>query len=52
VVVHELHVRLGVPAAGTFALTIAGMLLLAWLMNRYVEKPLTPRLRSALARRL
>lgn len=41
-VVHELHVRLGVPAAGTFALTIAVMLLLAWLMNRYVEKPLTP----------
>jgi peptidoglycan/LPS O-acetylase OafA/YrhL len=34
----------------TFALTIASMLALAWLMNRLVEKPLTPRLRGALQR--
>ncbi|GAA4805849.1 acyltransferase [Streptomyces ziwulingensis] len=50
VVIRTLHRELGVPAAGTFALTVAAMLLLAWLMHRLVEKPLTPRLRAALSR--
>lgn len=50
VVIHALHRSLHVPSAPTFALTLAAMLLLAWLLNRFVEKPLTPRLRSALSR--
>ncbi|WP_411148370.1 acyltransferase family protein [Streptomyces sp. A30] len=50
VVIHTLHIRLGLPSAETFALTIGAMLLLAWLLNRYVEKPLTPRLRAALTK--
>ncbi|MFJ3665404.1 acyltransferase family protein [Streptomyces sp. NPDC090106] len=50
VVIHALHIGLGLPSAETFALTVAGMLLLAWLMNRYIEKPLTPKLRSALTK--
>jgi len=49
VVIRALHRSLGLPSAATFALTIASMLLLAWLMNRYVEKRLTPKLRTALS---
>ncbi|MFH9731405.1 acyltransferase family protein [Streptomyces sp. NPDC017260] len=52
VVIHVLHRDLRVPSAATFVLTTAAMLLLAWLLHRFVEKPLTPRLRSALSRRL
>ncbi|MEV0849759.1 acyltransferase [Streptomyces sp. NPDC049954] len=48
VVVHALHVSLGLPAAATLPATVAGMLLLAWLMHRFVERPLTPVLRKAL----
>ncbi|WP_435800256.1 acyltransferase family protein [Streptomyces coeruleorubidus] len=50
VVIHALHRGLGLPSAATFALTVASMLGLAWLLNQYVEKPLTPRLRALLAR--
>ncbi|MER6675768.1 acyltransferase family protein [Streptomyces sp. NPDC000983] len=50
VVIETLHQDLGLSSWATFALTIASMLLLAWLLNRYVEKPLTPRLRTALTR--
>nr|WP_324789248.1 acyltransferase [Streptomyces sp. H51] len=50
VVIRGLHRGLGLPSAATFALTLASMLLLAWLLNRCVEKPLTPRLRTALSR--
>ncbi|MEU4652868.1 acyltransferase [Streptomyces sp. NPDC023723] len=50
VVIHVLHRTLGVPSAATFVLTIASMLVLAWLLNRFVEQPLTPRLRAALSR--
>ncbi|CQR62261.1 acyltransferase family protein [Streptomyces leeuwenhoekii] len=50
VVIHALHRGAGLDSATTFALTLAAMLLLAWLLNRYVEKPLTPRLRAALSR--
>ncbi|MEU6906364.1 acyltransferase [Streptomyces coeruleorubidus] len=50
VVIHALHRGLGLPSAATFALTVASMLGLAWWLNQYVEKPLTPRLRALLAR--
>lgn len=49
VVIHALHIGLGLSSAVTFALTIMSMLLLAWLLNRYVEKRLTPKLRAALS---
>ncbi|WP_249416507.1 acyltransferase [Streptomyces sp. TS71-3] len=49
VAVRMLHRGLGVPSWATFTLSIAGMLLLAWLLNRYVEKWATPKLRKALA---
>ncbi|WP_407077201.1 acyltransferase family protein [Streptomyces coeruleorubidus] len=50
VVIHALHRGLGLSSAATFALTVASMLGLAWLLNQYVEKPLTPRLRALLAK--
>ncbi|MFE7211635.1 acyltransferase family protein [Streptomyces sp. NPDC001698] len=50
VVIDVLHQRLGIPSYGTFLLTVAVMLLLAWLLHRYVERWLTPRLRTALSR--
>lgn len=50
VLVRALRSGLGLPSAETFALTVVAMLALAWLLNRYVERPLTPRLRSALAK--
>lgn len=50
VVIHVLHHDLHLPSAVTFAATITTMLLLAWLLNRFVEDPLTPRLRRALGR--
>ncbi|GGY91964.1 acyltransferase family protein [Streptomyces poonensis] len=50
VVIHALHIGLRLPSSVTFALTLASMLLLARLLNRFVEKPLTPRLRAALSR--
>jgi peptidoglycan/LPS O-acetylase OafA/YrhL len=49
VVVRFLHRGLGVPSWATFTGTVAGMLLLAWLMNRYIEKWSAPLLRRALA---
>nr|WP_086604858.1 acyltransferase [Streptomyces swartbergensis] len=50
VVIHALHRGLDLPSAVTFSLTVASMLMLAWLLNQYVEKPLTPRLRALLAK--
>lgn len=50
VVIEMLHRRLGVPSYGTFLLTIASMLVLAWLMNRFVEERLSPMMRAALSR--
>ncbi|MFI7010140.1 acyltransferase family protein [Streptomyces sp. NPDC050145] len=44
-----LHQRLGLPSWATFAGTIAAMLALAWVLNRYVEEWATPRLRRALS---
>ncbi|MFF1836851.1 acyltransferase family protein [Streptomyces sp. NPDC058231] len=49
VVVGTLHRRFGIPAWETAALTVVLMLVLAWLMHRYVERLLTPRLRRALS---
>nr|WP_234328318.1 acyltransferase [Streptomyces sp. NRRL S-37] len=51
VVIHALHRSLDVPSALTFALTLTTMLLLAWLLHRFVEKPLTPVLRTQLSKR-
>ncbi|MBT2396512.1 acyltransferase [Streptomyces sp. ISL-100] len=51
VAVDVLHQRLGLPSYATFGLTVAGMLLLARLLNRCVEKPLTPLLRRSLGAR-
>jgi peptidoglycan/LPS O-acetylase OafA/YrhL len=45
-----LHQRVGLPSWATFAGTIAAMLTLAWLLNRYVEDWATPRLRKGLSR--
>ncbi len=50
VVIGALHRKLGVPAYGTFALTIGLMLGLAWLLNRWVERRFTPALRRSLLR--
>ncbi|MEU6989769.1 acyltransferase [Streptomyces sp. NPDC046465] len=50
VTVEVLHRRLGLPSYATFGLTIAAMLVLAWLLNRYVEERLTPLIRSGLTR--
>ncbi|KFG74069.1 acyltransferase family protein [Streptomyces mutabilis] len=51
VVIHVLHRGLGVPSAVTFVLTAAAMLALAWLLHRYVERPLAPRIRRVLVRK-
>ncbi|MGW6748344.1 acyltransferase family protein [Streptomyces sp. NPDC055006] len=48
VTIEVLHRRLGLPSTVTFALTVAAMLTLAWLLNRFVEKPLAPFLRKRL----
>ncbi|MFD4635055.1 acyltransferase family protein [Streptomyces sp. NPDC058284] len=52
VTVEALHRHLGLPSYATFGLTIAAMLLLAWLLNRYVEARLTPLIRKGLSRDL
>ncbi|MET7696217.1 acyltransferase [Streptomyces sp. NPDC005485] len=43
-----LHRHLGLPSSVTVFGTVTAMLVLAWLMNRYVEEWATPRLRRAL----
>jgi peptidoglycan/LPS O-acetylase OafA/YrhL len=50
-VIRVLHRGLGLPAWPTLAVTVAGMLLLAWLIHRFVERPLGPRLKRALMER-
>ncbi|MEV6672206.1 acyltransferase [Streptomyces sp. NPDC051162] len=50
VAIGVLHRKLGVPAYGTFALTIGLMLGLAWVLNRWVERRFTPALRRSLLR--
>ncbi|MFJ3866528.1 acyltransferase family protein [Streptomyces nigra] len=51
VVIEALHQGLGLPSAATALLTVAAMLLLARLLNRYVEEWATPLLRRALSSR-
>ncbi|WP_078629250.1 acyltransferase family protein [Streptomyces sp. 142MFCol3.1] len=50
VAIRACHRTLHIPSYGTFLLTVAVMLLLAWLLNRYVEEWLTPKIRTALSR--
>ncbi|MGC0329923.1 peptidoglycan/LPS O-acetylase OafA/YrhL [Streptomyces sp. SAI-170] len=50
VAVEVFHRHLGLPAYATLASTLACMLLLAWLFNRFVERRGTPLLRDALAK--
>ncbi|MCQ4210429.1 acyltransferase family protein [Streptomyces longispororuber] len=50
VVIEALHRKAGLPSSVTFAGTVGAMLLLAWLLNRYVEEWATPALRRALNR--
>ncbi|GGL76093.1 acyltransferase [Streptomyces fumigatiscleroticus] len=49
VVIKALHQGLDIPSYATFLLTAASMLLLARLLNRYVEKWATPLLRRMLS---
>ncbi|MEU2053517.1 acyltransferase [Streptomyces bungoensis] len=49
-VIRVLHRGLGLPPWPTLAVTVLGMLLLAWLIHRFVETPLGPRLKRALKR--
>ncbi|MGV9250964.1 acyltransferase family protein [Streptomyces sp. NPDC003697] len=48
--IRVLYRGLGLGPRLAMALTVAGLLGLAWLMHRFVEKPLGPRLKRALAR--
>ncbi|MFI1617224.1 acyltransferase family protein [Streptomyces lydicus] len=48
VVVRALHHGIGLPSYATLPLTVGLMLLLAWLLHRFVERPVTPRLRQAI----
>ncbi|WP_043265774.1 acyltransferase [Streptomyces sp. CT34] len=48
VVIHALHHGAGLPSYATLLLTVGLMLALAWAMHRWVERPLTPRLRRAI----
>ncbi|SDK76425.1 acyltransferase family protein [Streptomyces indicus] len=50
VAVRFLHRGFGVPSWATFALTVGGMLVLAWLLYRFVERWATPLLREKLGR--
>ncbi|WP_369358332.1 acyltransferase family protein [Streptomyces sp. cg2] len=51
VVIGALHRGAGLPSYATLLLTVGLMLLLAWALHRWVERPLTPRLRGAIAPR-
>ncbi|MEU5301283.1 acyltransferase family protein [Streptomyces noursei] len=48
VVIGALHRGAGLPSYATLLLTVGLMLLLAWVLHRWVERPLTPRLRRAI----
>ncbi|MEU6574956.1 acyltransferase [Streptomyces sp. NPDC046805] len=47
-VIRVLHRGWGLPMWPTLAVTVLGMLVLAWLMHRFVERPLGPRLKKGL----
>ncbi|MEU6535143.1 acyltransferase [Streptomyces sp. NPDC047000] len=46
--IRVLHRGFGLGAYPTLALSVTGLLALAWLMHRFVEKPFGPRLKRAL----
>jgi peptidoglycan/LPS O-acetylase OafA/YrhL len=48
VAIKAYHQTLHIPSYGTFLLTVATMLALAWVLNRWVENTLGPRLRALL----
>ncbi|MGW8551423.1 acyltransferase family protein [Streptomyces tubercidicus] len=48
VVVRALHHGIGLPSYATLLLTVGLMLLLAWVLHRFVERPLTPVLKRAI----
>ncbi|MFD3315004.1 acyltransferase family protein [Streptomyces sp. NPDC058656] len=50
VVIEAYHQKLNIPAYATLPLTVLSMLTLAWLLNRFVEDPLTPRMRKMLSK--
>ncbi|HEY5833506.1 acyltransferase family protein [Streptomyces sp.] len=50
VAIDKLHHRTSLPDAVVFAVTVLVMLVLAWLLNRLVEKPFGPRLKRVLSR--
>ncbi|MFE2534250.1 acyltransferase family protein [Streptomyces sp. NPDC059371] len=50
VAIKAYHQTLHIPSYGTILATVATMLLLAWLLNRFVENRLTPKLRAALSK--
>ncbi|WP_435862776.1 acyltransferase family protein [Streptomyces phaeochromogenes] len=50
VAIEAYHQKLDIPAYATLPLTVLTMLALAWLLNRFVEDPLTPRMRKMLSK--
>ncbi|MFC9236692.1 acyltransferase family protein [Streptomyces decoyicus] len=48
VVVRALHHGIGLPSYATLVLTVALMLLLAWVLHRFIERPLTPVLKRSI----
>ncbi|MFF8784134.1 acyltransferase family protein [Streptomyces sp. NPDC015125] len=48
VVVRALHHGIGLPSYATLILTVGLMLLLAWVLHRFVERPLTPALKRSI----
>ncbi|GGJ20908.1 acyltransferase family protein [Streptomyces brasiliensis] len=47
-VIRVLHRGLGLPSWTTLVVTVLGMLVLAWLIHRFVEKPFGPRLKKGM----
>ncbi|MFF3541080.1 acyltransferase family protein [Streptomyces platensis] len=48
VVVRALHHGAGLPSYATLPLTVGLMLLLAWVLHRFIERPLTPVLKRSI----
>ncbi|WP_328547896.1 acyltransferase [Streptomyces platensis] len=48
VVVRALHHGAGLPSYATLMLTVGLMLLLAWVLHRFIERPLTPVLKRSI----
>lgn len=50
VVIDKLHHKTSLPDVVVFLVTVLSMLVLAWLMNRLVEKPFAPKLKRLLSK--